>query len=309
MKPSQVLPFRELQNIFFQTIKTGIIKSNLIAMLAGLSMALYVNDVRFLDKIGEIVLAIVGSALVIGAAGAFNNVYDRDIDFMMERTRGRPTVTGQIKTRSALLLGIGMAVVGMLALYVASPLAALFGFLGLFLYVFPYTMWTKRRTIYNTEVGSLSGAMPPRRERADAAGRQRDAPHLSANERLSGFACPLQPVVRPGQLVSRDRGIPAQRRMARAQHRRQPEMGLGQMGEADVRLFAESSYAVVRSCHRLFLDHVVVLISQLWISILRRGSRGIFLCSGTARRCARQTAGTKASLFCVLTIFPARCYL
>jgi len=161
MKPSQVLPFRELQNIFFQTIKTGIIKSNLIAMLAGLSMALYVNDVRFLDKIGEIVLAIVGSALVIGAAGAFNNVYDRDIDFMMERTRGRPTVTGQIKTRSALLLGIGMAVVGMLALYVASPLAALFGFLGLFLYVFPYTMWTKRRTIYNTEVGSLSGAMPP----------------------------------------------------------------------------------------------------------------------------------------------------
>ena len=39
--------------------------------------------------------------------------------------------------------------------------AALFGFLGLFFYVGPYTMWTKRTTVYNTEVGSISGAFPP----------------------------------------------------------------------------------------------------------------------------------------------------
>jgi len=161
IKPTQVLPFRELQHIVFQTIKTGIIKSNLIAMFAGLCVALYINDVRFFDRIGDILLATVGSALVIGAAGAFNNVYDRDIDFIMERTRSRPTVTGQIKTKSALLLGCGMAASGLLALGLASPLAALFGLLGLFIYVVPYTMWTKRRTIYNTEVGSFSGAMPP----------------------------------------------------------------------------------------------------------------------------------------------------
>ncbi len=147
--------------VLFETIKIGIIKSNLIAMIAGLSMALYVHDLSFVDKIGNIVLALIGSALVIGAAGIFNNLYDRDIDFIMERTKNRPTVSGIVGTWSGLLMGMWIAVGGLVTLYISSPLAAYFGFLGLFLYVVPYTVWTKRRTIYNTEVGSLSGAMPP----------------------------------------------------------------------------------------------------------------------------------------------------
>ncbi|TNJ64856.1 protoheme IX farnesyltransferase [Paenibacillus hemerocallicola] len=154
-------PPRELPKVLFETIKTGIIKSNLIAMFAGLSMALYIYDIRFFDKIGEIVLAALGSALVIGAAGAFNNLYDRDIDAIMDRTKNRPTVTGQIQPKTTLAIGVIMALLGLGCLLTASPLAALFGFLGLFLYVVPYTMWTKRRTIYNTEVGSFSGAVPP----------------------------------------------------------------------------------------------------------------------------------------------------
>ncbi len=147
--------------IFFATIKTGIIKSNLIAMFAGLSMALYIFNVSFIDHIWAIILAFVGSSLVIGSAGAFNNLYDRDIDAIMERTKTRPTVTGKMDTRTGLTIGITMSISGVILLYLSSPLAAFFGFLGLFLYVVPYTMWTKRRTIYNTEVGSISGAVPP----------------------------------------------------------------------------------------------------------------------------------------------------
>ncbi|MDO7906630.1 heme o synthase [Paenibacillus sp. JX-17] len=147
--------------MFFDTIKTGIIKSNLIAMLAGLTIALYVFDLSFVDNIVNIILALVGSALIIGSAGAFNNLYDRDIDAIMERTKTRPTVTGQVDTKAGLIIGILMSVIGAILLYIASPAAAFFGLLGLFLYVMPYTMWTKRRTIYNTEVGSLSGAVPP----------------------------------------------------------------------------------------------------------------------------------------------------
>ncbi|WP_426452618.1 heme o synthase [Paenibacillus sp. S-38] len=152
------IPFTK---VLFDTIKIGIIKSNLIAMFAGLSMALFVLDIPFFDKVIEIALAFVGSTLVIGSAGAFNNLYDRDIDIIMERTKQRPTVTGRIGTGTGLSIGIGMAAAGLIILYLATPLAALFGFLGLFLYVVPYTMWTKRRTVYNTEVGSLSGATPP----------------------------------------------------------------------------------------------------------------------------------------------------
>lgn len=150
-----------ITKVLFETIKIGIVKSNLIAVIAGISMSLFVHDLSLFDKIGNIMLAILGSTLVIGAAGVYNNLYDRDIDGIMERTKKRPTVSGIIGTGSGLVIGTWIAFVGLVALYLASPLAAFFGFLGLFFYVVPYTMWTKRRTIYNTEVGSLSGAMPP----------------------------------------------------------------------------------------------------------------------------------------------------
>lgn len=146
--------------ILAQTVKTGIIKSNLIPMWAGLALGMYKNKMSLVENIPEILFATVGSALVIGAAGAFNNVYDRDIDAVMQRTKNRPTVTGEMSAKATLYLAIIMLVLGVGALALASPLAALFGFLGVFLYVVPYTMWTKRHTIYNTEVGSIGGAVP-----------------------------------------------------------------------------------------------------------------------------------------------------
>ncbi|MDH5160037.1 heme o synthase [Heyndrickxia oleronia] len=158
---SSTIQKQALSKVLAETVKTGIIKSNLMAMLAGLALALYTNHIRPFEKLPEIILAIIGSALVIGAAGVFNNLYDRDIDSIMNRTKNRPTVTGAIQPKTALLLGIFMALVGLIALFFTTPLAAFFGFLGLFFYVIPYTMWSKRRTIYNTEIGSISGAMPP----------------------------------------------------------------------------------------------------------------------------------------------------
>ncbi|MFC7370320.1 heme o synthase [Fictibacillus iocasae] len=147
--------------VLSQTIKTGIIKSNLVPMFAGLTLALYTYDLDPADKLSEVLFALIGSILVIGSAGTFNNIYDRDIDAIMERTKNRPTVTGDMPIKTALLLAMVMAAAGMTALAFTTPLAALLGFLGLFFYVVPYTMWSKRRTIYNTEIGSISGAMPP----------------------------------------------------------------------------------------------------------------------------------------------------
>ena len=150
-----------LGKILAQTIKIGIIQSNLIPMFAGLTLAMYTYQIRLHEKIPEILFALIGSIFVMGAAGAFNNLYDRDIDSIMERTKNRPTVTGEIKPKTVLWLGISMSIFGIAALALTTPLAAFLGFLGLFFYVVPYTMWSKRRTIYNTEVGSISGAMPP----------------------------------------------------------------------------------------------------------------------------------------------------
>ncbi|WP_020616325.1 heme o synthase [Paenibacillus daejeonensis] len=162
MQGEQVIPSAKKNwiDILAKTVKTGIIKSNLLTMFAGLTLALYKYNLNLWDKLPEILLALVGSILVIGAAGTFNNLYDRDIDAIMVRTKTRPTVTGEIDARMALWLAIIMSLLGLTALTLTTWLAGLLGFLGLFFYVVPYTMWSKRRTIYNTEIGSISGAMP-----------------------------------------------------------------------------------------------------------------------------------------------------
>lgn len=152
---------RSKRQLWALAVKTGIIQSNLVPMLAGFMLALYTYNLSFKSHMLEFVLAIVGTAAVIAAAGVFNNIYDRDIDEIMPRTKMRPTVTGEIPVKNLFIAGFIFLVAGLLLLYWTTPLAALLGFLGVFFYVVPYTMWTKRRTIWNTEVGSISGAMPP----------------------------------------------------------------------------------------------------------------------------------------------------
>lgn len=155
---SQDPPIKE---VLAKTVKTGIIKSNLIPMFAGLTLAMYTYGVGIIESIPTAILALIGSSFIIAAAGCYNNLYERDIDSIMERTKERPTVTGQIDFKIVLAMGIVMTIVGTIALYLTTPLAALLGLAGLFIYVYPYTMWSKRRTVYNTEIGSISGAMPP----------------------------------------------------------------------------------------------------------------------------------------------------
>lgn len=149
------------KNLWAQVVKTGIIKSNLIPMLAGLMLALYTYQYSFVDNIANIMFAFFGTAAVIAAAGSFNNIYDRDIDSIMARTKNRPTVTGTIPLKKVGIVAVLLLGSGLVLLYLAAPLAAFLGFLGIFFYVVPYTIWTKRYTIWNTEVGSISGAMPP----------------------------------------------------------------------------------------------------------------------------------------------------
>lgn len=147
--------------LWAQAVKTGIIKSNLVPMVAGLMLALYTYELSFIENIWNVIFALAGTAAVIAAAGSFNNVYDRDIDAVMLRTKIRPTVTGALSVKIVLIVAVILLIGGIVLLYFATPLAALLGFLGVFFYTVPYTIWTKRHTIWNTEIGSISGAMPP----------------------------------------------------------------------------------------------------------------------------------------------------
>ena len=106
--------------------------------------------------------AILCIAVGAGASGAINMWYDRDIDAVMERTRGRPLPMGLLEPGEALGFGITLAIgsVAVMALAVnwvaAAWLAATIAF-----YVFVYTMWLKRRTPQNIVIGGAAGAFPP----------------------------------------------------------------------------------------------------------------------------------------------------
>jgi protoheme IX farnesyltransferase len=142
-------------------IKIGIVNSNLITAFTGIWLALYFTNGSFLESIDKVLYGMVGTALVIAGGCVLNNYVDRDIDHIMERTKTRATVTGTIKLGKILALGLSLAVVGLFTLWLASSMAALIGFIGLFTYVVLYTMWSKRRYTLNTIIGSISGAVPP----------------------------------------------------------------------------------------------------------------------------------------------------
>lgn len=146
---------------FMALIKIGIVNSNLITTFTGLWLALHFTGQSFLNNIDKVFFTIAGSSLIIAGSCAINNYVDRDIDHLMERTKERPTVTGKIIPRKVLLLGIILIALGTLSLFFTTITATVIGLLGVFSYVFLYTLWSKRQLVSNTVIGSISGAVPP----------------------------------------------------------------------------------------------------------------------------------------------------
>ena len=146
---------------FLVLVKVGIVNSNLITVFAGIWLGLYFTDQSFLGNLDLVLYGVVGAALIIAGAGSLNNYIDRDIDVFMTRTKERPTVTGKVNPVKVLYMGLALVITGLLILLMASPMAALMGLLGVVAYVLLYTMWSKRRFVSNTVIGSISGAIPP----------------------------------------------------------------------------------------------------------------------------------------------------
>jgi protoheme IX farnesyltransferase len=104
-----------------------------------------------------LVLAVVVSS---AAAGAFNQYVERDIDARMARTKRRPFVTGRLVHSRRWLAVIALMCAGsvVVAALATNALAALYTFLGAFVYGVVYTVWLKRRTWLNIVIGGLAGS-------------------------------------------------------------------------------------------------------------------------------------------------------
>ena len=108
----------------------------------------------------DVLVLCFGILLAAGAAGAFNQYYEVDLDKRMPRTCTRPFVTGYFEKGPLWLVIIGLLLCAGLvpaALLLNLP-TAVHIFLGAFFYAIVYTVWLKRRSWTNIVIGGASGS-------------------------------------------------------------------------------------------------------------------------------------------------------
>lgn len=107
------------------------------------------------------VATVLGGTFAAGGANAVNMYVDRDIDKIMDRTKGRPLATGEIEPRNALIFSVSLLAIAFvwLALFV-NLLSAVFALSAAAFYIFVYTLWLKRTSTQNIVIGGAAGCMP-----------------------------------------------------------------------------------------------------------------------------------------------------
>ncbi len=137
--------------------KPGIVTLVLVTTLGGA----YIGSRGSLDPF-LVFWTLVGTGLAAAGSAVLNMVLDRDIDSLMERTSARPLPRGTVNPFSAVLFGVSLLVISFLLLtFFVNLVSAVLAMLAAFSYVVLYTFLLKRKTPIATEVGGISGALPP----------------------------------------------------------------------------------------------------------------------------------------------------
>jgi protoheme IX farnesyltransferase len=133
-----------VMSLFIVTCAVGFLTSN--------------SDTNTLDAMISIAFVSIGA----GAAGCLNMWYESDLDALMTRTCLRPIPTGKINRKQALIFGIALSLISVIALnYFSNFLSASLLLFTIFFYLFIYTIWLKRKTPQNIVIGGVAGALPP----------------------------------------------------------------------------------------------------------------------------------------------------
>jgi heme o synthase len=147
----------EVLRSYWQLTKPRIIPLLLIETAAGMWVA---GQGRVSP--GLLLITLMSGTLAAASAQTINCIYDRDIDYDMERTRHRPIPSGRIQPRDAWVFAIVMAVMSFALLAgFANLLSAGLAMLGIAVYVGVYTYWLKRSSPQNIVIGGAAGAIPP----------------------------------------------------------------------------------------------------------------------------------------------------
>ncbi len=140
---------------FKQLTKVGLAISVVFSSLAGYLLGVDASGVDF-KVLGLLAL---GGYFMVGASNAFNQIIERDLDVLMDRTKDRPIPAGRMSVTTAFIIASVFTLAGIAILYTINPKTAMFGAISIFLYTCVYTP-LKTKTPLAVFVGALPGAIP-----------------------------------------------------------------------------------------------------------------------------------------------------
>lgn len=154
------LSISQIQSIKPSVIRnfTEITKLRLSVSVVFSSVAGYLLGAATIDFY-VLFLLCVGGYCMVGASNVFNQIIEKDLDALMERTKNRPLPAGHMSVRWAFVLASVLTLLGIVVLYAINPVTAMFGAISIFMYVSLYTP-LKTRTPLSVFVGAFPGAIP-----------------------------------------------------------------------------------------------------------------------------------------------------
>ena len=147
--------FASIIEDFKQLTKVGLAISVVFSSLSGYLLGVDANGVDF-KVLGLLAL---GGYFMVGASNAFNQIIERDLDALMDRTKDRPIPAGRMSVTTAFIIASIFTLAGIAILYTINPKTAMFGAISIFLYTCVYTP-LKTKTPLAVFVGALPGAIP-----------------------------------------------------------------------------------------------------------------------------------------------------
>ena len=111
--------------------------------------------------INEVFILLVGGYLISSSSVINNQILEKDLDKMMNRTNKRPIPTGRISVYKSVIMSIFSMIIGLFLIsFYLNIYAALLSFISLILYPFVYTPMKKFGPIA-VFIGAIPGALPP----------------------------------------------------------------------------------------------------------------------------------------------------
>jgi len=138
---------------FTELTKVRLSVSVVISSIAGYFLA--VDVVNY----STLLLLTIGGYAMVGASNVFNQVFEKDLDKLMERTQNRPLPKNRIHPNTALFIGVILTLIGIGSLYIINMKTAFFASISIFLYACLYTP-LKQKTPLSVFVGAFPGAIP-----------------------------------------------------------------------------------------------------------------------------------------------------